>query len=145
MTAALIGVGLCHLGTAWGLRPAALPGRIAVGIAGVATVAVAAFPITAAGTPAAHTAAAGVAFVGLTVWPALARRRGREAAPVLRTAAALAATGVLAAALGWFALELAADSDRVGLSERVAAGAQSLWPLVVVVGCRRWIRSRRPD
>ena len=34
--------------------------------------------------------------------------------------------------------ELVADSGRVGLSERVAAGAQSVWPLVAAWGARKW-------
>ncbi|MDP9417533.1 MAG: hypothetical protein M3P48_06825, partial [Actinomycetota bacterium] len=36
--------------------------------------------------------------------------------------------------VGWFAVELRSDSPRVGLAERMAAGAQALWPLAVVAG-----------
>ncbi len=43
---------------------------------------------------------------------------------------------MLLALVGWFGVELAADSGRVGLAERAAAGAQALWPLVVAWGCR---------
>ncbi|NTW41094.1 MAG: DUF998 domain-containing protein, partial [Cellulomonadaceae bacterium] len=68
MTAGLALTGLCHLGTAAGLRPAALPGRALLGLGGLGTLAVAAFPVHVA--PVAHGLAAGTAFVALAVWPA---------------------------------------------------------------------------
>jgi hypothetical protein len=42
--------------------------------------------------------------------------------------------------VGWFFVELAVDGDRVGRSERVAAGAQAVWPLTAAWGARRWRR-----
>jgi hypothetical membrane protein len=48
-----------------------------------------------------------------------------------------AAGAVLLGLVGWFFVELVADTYRVGLSERVAAGAQSLWPLAAALGARR--------
>src|SRR4051794_5022699 len=48
MTAALVGVGLCHLVTAYGLG-AATPGRLVHALGGLATLAVAAFPLPAVG------------------------------------------------------------------------------------------------
>lgn len=136
MTVALLGVGASHLTTALGLRPANRLGRAALALAGIATVAVAAVPVTADSTPPAHTIAAGTAFLALTVFPALAGRSDKEAAALLRPVAAVVATAALAAALGWFAVELSSGGGRVGLSERVAAGAQALWPLAVVLSCR---------
>ena len=139
MTAALTGLGLCHLATAAALRPAARPGRALLGLGGLATLGVAAFPLPAGdGESGAHTAAAGVAFVSLAVWPALA---GRRAAPyVLTPATSVLATVTLSALVLWFGVELTADSSRVGLSERAAAGAQAVWPLVAAWGSRRWRR-----
>jgi hypothetical protein len=55
----------------------------------------------------------------------------------LRRPVSVAAGAVLLGLVGWFFVELVADTDRVGLSERVAAGAQSLWPLVAAWGARR--------
>jgi hypothetical protein len=46
--------------------------------------------------------------------------------------AAIAATAVLVSLLGWFGLEQLSHGDHIGLSERVAAVAESVWPLVVV-------------
>jgi hypothetical membrane protein len=135
MTAALAGVGVFHVVTALGLSPAATAGRVMLGVGGVATIMVAVFPLPAAGAAPAHAVSAGVAFVALAVWPALAwRRRGRGPAalrPVVSSAAALVLLGLLA----WFAVTLG-TGGRAGLAERLAAGAQACWPLVVTLSSR---------
>jgi hypothetical protein len=77
-----------------------------------------------------------VSFVALGAWPLVAGRPSSGVA-VLRPAVSVAAGAVLLGLVGWFFVELVADTDRVGLSERVAAGAQSLWPLVAAWGARR--------
>jgi hypothetical membrane protein len=137
MTSALAGLGLCHLTTAAALRQAAPAGRAVLAAGGLATVLVATFPLPAdgAGSPA-HTVAAGTAFVALAVWPAPA---GRPGAPgPLRPAVSQVAAAVLCGLTGWFFAELLLDDGRVGISERAAAGAQALWPMVVAWGARRW-------
>jgi hypothetical protein len=166
MTTALAALGLCHLGTALALRPAAPAGRLVLAAGGLATVGVAAVPLPAGGAEAGspgHTATAALAFGALAVWPAAAvlRRRAassssREsvAAPrpaaarpvvarpvVARPAVGLGAAAVLLGLVGWFTVELAADGPRVGRAERVAAGAQAVWPLVAVLGSLRPRRS----
>ena len=135
MTAALGGVGACHIVTALGLRPARLAGRVVLASGGVATALVAAFPLPSSGGSLAHTVAASASFVALAAWPAVAYRRTDEAALPLRRLPALAATGVLLGLDVWFAAEL--NGERVGLAERFAAGAQSLWPLLVVLATHR--------
>ncbi len=129
MTTALAGLGACHLTTALALRGAALPGRVVLAAGGVGTVLVAVFPLPGgdAGSTA-HTVVAGVSFAALGMWPLLAGRR--DGVGALRPAWSVPAGVVLLGLVGWFVVELVADSDRVGLSERVAAGAQSVWPLV---------------
>ena len=137
MTAALAGLGACHLTTALALRSAAAPGRVLLALGGIGTLLVAAIPLPAGGDgSAAHTAAAAVSFVSLGAWPLLAGRSSAEAWP-LRRPVSLTAGIVLLGLVGWFFVELVADTGRVGLSERVAAGAQSLWPLVAAWGARR--------
>jgi hypothetical protein len=54
----------------------------------------------------------------------------------LRPAAGAGATVVLFALLVWFGAELT-GGGQVGLAERILAGAESLWPLAVVLACRR--------
>ncbi|GAA1656968.1 DUF998 domain-containing protein [Actinoplanes couchii] len=127
MSLALVVVGVCHVVTALGLTWVATPGRIVLGLGGVATALVAAFPLPMAG----HGVVAAAAFGALAVWPAFDRRRGE---PVL-------AAAVLLGLVGWFAVSLV-TATHVGLAERVAAGAQALWPLVVVVTGRRPERPR---
>ncbi len=138
MTAALAGVGLCHVTTALALRPLARPGRALLGTGGVATLLVAAFPLPDDdGGSVPHTVAAGVAFLALSAWPAVAWHRGARWPTPARPGVALGAATVLMGLLGWFAAELAADDGRVGVAERVTAGAQALWPLVAVAASRR--------
>jgi hypothetical protein len=146
MTAAFYGVGACHLGTALALRPAAVPGRVLLAVAGAATIGVAAAPLPAGdGGSTAHTVAAGVSLVTLAVWPALAGHP-RAGAALRRRVAIPAAVGLLGL-VGWFFVELVGDTGRVGLSERVAAGAEALWPLTTVLAARlaqrRWFSYHR--
>lgn len=139
MTSALTGLGLCHVTTACALRAAAPAGRMVLAAGGLATLLVAAVPLPADDSGSlGHTVAAGVAFGALSAWPALAGRR--DVRGLLGTRTQSVAAGVLLGLLGWFAVEWASDSGRVGLSERVTAGAQALWPMAVAWGSRRWRR-----
>ena len=147
MTSALAGVGLAHVTTALALRGAALPGRLVLAGGGVATVLVAALPLPTVlgdGGSGPHAIVAGISFGALAVWPAFAMRGagqgadGKRSIPWgLRRKVAFAATAALLAGVGWFVTDLGQDMSQVGLSERVAAGAQALWPLLVVLSTRR--------
>lgn len=132
MTSALFGVGACHLATAAGLRAAAGPGRILLATGGAATLLVAALPLPVdGGSATAHAVFAGLAFGALGLWPALSWRRHAPVA-ALRAPVALGAAAVLLGLLGWFVGELGGGS-RLGLAERVAAGAQACWPFWVAL------------
>ena len=142
MTGALACVGLSHIATAWALAPAAVAGRLIHGVGGLATLGVAAFPLPPhGGSSSAHTATATVAFISLAVWPAFAWVRGRGpghvAAEVLGPRVSAAAACTLLLAVAWFFAELRTSGDKVGLAERVAAGAQAIWPLALVLSLRR--------
>jgi hypothetical protein len=127
MTAALALLGSCHLVTAGGLTAAGALARALLALGGAATIMVAALPQPSAG----HLPAAAVAFVALALWPVAAGLPGRRAA--------LLATLSLLAMLGWLAFELRGGA-LLGVSERVLAGAEALWPLAVVLGVQ--LRSR---
>ncbi len=148
MTTAIAGTGAAHMVSALGLRAAPAPGRWVHAVGGAATVLVAVFPLpTGNGDSAAHVAAAAVAFGALAAWPLVSWQRGDSPARRpwgLRPRTVAGAMLVLAGTLGWFVVELMSDSDRVGLSERSAAGAQALWPLAVVVSTRLLSRRRAP-
>jgi len=141
MTVSLAGSGACHVLTAVALRPARKAGRVVLAASGVATLLAAASPLPVEGEDApVHTAAATVAFAALATWPALAG--GDSAGFGLRpTVARTVAVGLLGL-VGWFAAELAAETGRLGLAERVAAGAQSVWPLVATVAAAMAVPGR---
>jgi len=118
MTTGLALTGVAHVGTAWSLDEAAPWGRAALALGGVSAGLVAVFALPSP----AHAPVAAASFVLLAVWPAAAVVPSRRVGWV--------AAGTLSALLVWFGLEL--GGPRVGLSERVVAGAQSLWPLAAV-------------
>jgi len=143
MTAAIAGTGLCHLVTALALRQASTVGRWWYAAGGLATTGVALFPLPAQGSSPGHVVTATAAFGLLATWPAVERLAARSRhAPAngvprlrgLRPAVVAVGSVLLLGTLAWFAAEAAAGSDRVGVSERAAAGAQALWPLLVVLG-----------
>jgi hypothetical membrane protein len=141
MTSALAGLGVCHVITAVGLRPARSAGRTVLAAGGIATVMVAAFPQPATGNSVAHTVAATAAFAALALWPPFAARRA-SSAPLLAGSASVAASAILLGLVVWFAAEL--HGGQRGLAERAAAGAQALWPLAVVVTTRRVLAKAEP-
>ena len=132
MTVALAVLGCCHLVTAGGLRPARPAGRVVLALGGLATLGVAAFPLPVHGTSTAHAAAAFIAFGCLSTWPAPAS--APDAGPALTPTVSRLATATLLALLVLFGLTL--DSSVEGLTERMLAGAQALWPAVVVLAAR---------
>jgi hypothetical membrane protein len=138
MTFGLFALGVCHLATATGLRPASRRGRTALAIGGAATVAVSLLPQPHHGSSAAHVTAAAVGFVALAIWPALAARP--DSYSLLSRRPSWIASAVLIALLAWFAISLSGAD--IGVSERALAGAQSFWPLAVVVGTLRRVRHR---
>ena len=145
MTWAMAAVGACYVATGLALRPAAPAGRVILIAVGVATVLVAANPERAgAGGSLPHTFWAAVGFIAMAAWPTAGRIRGEERTSDrrgsrvpygLRPAVSLGATAVMAGLLGWFGAELISGGRQVGLAERVLAGTQAIWPLVVVLTC----------
>ncbi len=133
MTLAIGITGVCHVITAAGLREAAIPGRAIYALAGLATFLVALFPLPdMTGSSVAHGVVAAGSFVGLAVWPVMARNRLARN-PALRDGYPVIATAVLGILVLTFFAIVATAGPGVGLTERVAAGAEALWPLVVVV------------
>ncbi|BDZ41579.1 hypothetical protein GCM10025865_08780 [Paraoerskovia sediminicola] len=146
MTAGLAVTGACHVATALGLRGAATPGRVLLALGGVSTAAVAALPVDL--YPQAHGIAAGVGFGALALWPALAGGRRGSGRP--RRAPLVVTSAVLVGLVVVFVLELQGltpdGGAATGLTERLAAGAQSLAPLGLVLAlmARHARSTRRP-
>ncbi|MGI8449625.1 MAG: DUF998 domain-containing protein [Streptosporangiaceae bacterium] len=138
MTLALAATGTCHVLTGMALRPAAWAGRLILMTGGAATALVAANPQPAGGGGSLpHTVWAAIGFTALAVWPLAARKRGPSVPPGLRPGVSAGAAAVLLGLLVWFGAELIGGGRQVGLAERVLAGAQAVWPLAVVLACRR--------
>jgi hypothetical membrane protein len=142
MTSGLIGLGLCHLLSALGLRAAHWPGRLTLAAGGLCTLLVAAFPLTPDRTDRAHVVLASAAFVCLAVWPLFAITRKAGAPFALRPLGASLASALLMSLLAWLGWALQQGSY-VGLAERVAAAAEALWPLLVVLNVARTERAIR--
>ncbi|MFF5369873.1 DUF998 domain-containing protein [Streptomyces sp. NPDC013187] len=136
MTAAFVALGFCHLLTAWGLRPAATAGRMALAAGGVSALAVAVFPAPSSGGSLSHGSVAAVGFAVLAAWPVLAARAGTAVPWALRPFPSLGATAVMAAGAAWFLIELHLHGV-AGVAERAVTTLQSVWPFVVVVSCLR--------
>ncbi|GGS79427.1 membrane protein [Streptomyces griseoviridis] len=135
MTGALLALGVCHLLSAWALRPAATPGRLALGGGGLVAFVVVVLPAPSSGGSLRHGSVAVIGFTLLALWPVLAARGGGTATPwALRPGPALAATAVMAACGLWYIVETQRHGA-AGLAERVTTFAQSVWPLMVVTSC----------
>ncbi|TPQ17068.1 DUF998 domain-containing protein [Streptomyces sporangiiformans] len=134
MTGALLALGACHLLTAWGLRPAALAGRVALGAGGAAALVVALSPVPSSGGSLRHGSVVVVGFTLLAVWPVLAAHRGGAAPWGLRPAPSIVVTALMGLGAAWFLIELHLDGAP-GVAERAVTAVQSLWPFVVVASC----------
>ena len=124
-------------------RTLALPGRITLLLAGLATFALAIFTTPSQdGHSDAHRIAASISFVLMSAWPLLSMRFDRSYPWVVRPAAAIGSTVGLALISVWFLMTwLDPNTTLVGLSERVIVTAQVIWLSVTVWVC--WLTERR--
>jgi hypothetical membrane protein len=136
MTGAFIALGVCHLLTAWGLRPAATPGRVALAAGGVSALVVAGVPVPTSGGSLSHGSVAAAGFTVLAAWPVLAVRTGGSVPWALRPLPSLGGTAVMAAGAAWFLLETHLHGV-AGVAERAVTTLQSVWPFVVALSCVR--------
>ena len=141
MTTSLVLTGVLLAITAWCLTGMRRAGRIALGLAGAATLAVAALPLPARGAGSVlHTVVAGTAFVLLALWPWLGSRTGARG--LLRPTIAHWASIVLLCAVASLSVSLALGSSAFGAHERIVAGMLVTWPFLTALVA--WIRSGWP-
>lgn len=137
MTGMLLALGTCYVVTAHALRPAAPAGRVALAGGGLCALALTLVPAPSSGGALEHGAVSTMGLVLLAVWPPLAAVRDRRPVPWgLRLDVSLAASALMGASALWFLAELQSEGAP-GVAERVVTSLQALWPLLVVVSCRR--------
>ncbi|MDT0421624.1 DUF998 domain-containing protein [Streptomyces evansiae] len=141
MTAALLALGACYMTIAAGLRPAARAGRLALAGGGAAAMGLTLVPAPLRGGDLGHGTVATTGFVLLALWPVLAADRSRAPAPWgLRPRVCAGATAAMAAGAVLLLGSLLAGWVP-GVTERALTFAQALWPLLVVLSCRRAARA----
>ncbi len=123
-------------------RALALPGRIVLLGAGLATYALAFFTTPSqVGHSDAHRIAATISFVLMSAWPLFSMRFDRRYAWALRPVGAVSATLVLTLISVWFLSSwLDPNSGNVGLTERVIVTAQVVWLSITV--CVSWLHQK---
>lgn len=140
---AMVALGACHVVTAWGLRVAAIAGRVALACGGVAVIGMALSPVPrGSGGSLVHGWVVGVGFTLMALWPVLAADRGGAAPWGLRPVLSIVVCALMGVGAAWFLIELHREGA-VGVAERVLTAAQTVWPFVVVASCLR--HSRRPE
>jgi hypothetical membrane protein len=124
-------------------RTLALPGRITLLLAGLATYALAIFTTPSQdGHSDAHRISASISFVLMSAWPLLSMRFDRRYSWVVRPAAAIGSTlGLTLISLWFLGTWLDPNTSVVGLSERVIVTAQVVWLSFTVWTC--WIHQRK--
>ena len=142
MTVFFVLTGLCHLVTVAFARGIGIPGRVAFLVGALATLGVAAFPLpSVAGSSATHTAFATTGFIFLAAWPLLGMRVRADVPWLIRPVGSIVGSAILTVICVWFLIVWGPHSSPVvGLVERIAADAESLWPAVVAIALFRHAR-----
>ena len=124
-------------------RSFAIPGRVALFLAGLATYALAIFSTPSqTGHSDLHRLSATVSFVLMSAWPLLSMRFDRRYPWVLRPLGAIASTLVLTIISLWFlSVWLDPQATMVGMAERLIVTAQVLWLSFTIWTC--WLFQRK--
>lgn len=132
-TVLFVATGLCHLVTIWFARGIGVLGRIVFLVGALASLAVAALPLPAHnGSSQAHNDAAIIGFVLLAAWPVFGMRLRKDVPWIVRPVGSILGTVVLTAICLWFlSVWTAPSGGAIGLVERIAADAESVWPAIV--------------
>jgi hypothetical membrane protein len=138
-----LGATLTVVGAIWA-RTLALPGRILLLLAGLATYALAIFTTPSqTGHSDLHRLSATISFVLMSAWPLFSMRFSKSAPWIVRPLAAISATILLAVISVWFLLTwLDPTSTNIGLAERVIVTAQVMWLSLTVWVCWAIERNR---
>jgi hypothetical protein len=140
VTGALYVIGVCHFGTAAGLRALTLRARVGLVVAGLAAIGIAASPQPVTGSRAQHLIFTVIGAVVITVWPALAAQRRAPASILVSARVSVFVSLGFLILLCWTVVETQGGGS-LGLAERVSSAIQAGWPLAVAVSLRRATRT----
>ncbi|NQW73617.1 MAG: DUF998 domain-containing protein [Actinobacteria bacterium] len=133
-TTAFVVSGLCYIVVAVSITDLGALGRLALAVGGIALLGVAAAPLSSPeGNSVAHSRVAGVYFLAMALWPVAGLVTTAGAPYLLTPLGATLSSVFLLFLLGVFVVNLRRQSGFVGLTERIVAGAMSIWPLVLVL------------
>jgi hypothetical membrane protein len=147
MTSALYAVGLGNVLTAAALVGLRGTSRLLLAAGGLAGIGVAVFPQPHNGSSPLHLGCAAVSIFILAIWPATVPANQPANQPAMSFAAEprtsillskrflVAVTGVLIGLDIWL-FAAGQGSGQLGVAERVATGAENMWPLAVVLTLR---------
>ena len=124
-------------------RSLAIPGRVTLFIAGLATYTLAIFTTPSqTGHSDAHRLSATISFVLMSAWPLFSMRFKGDRPWVIRPLGAISATVVLTIISLWFlSTWLDPNATNVGLAERIIVTAQVCWLSFTVWTC--WLYQRK--
>ncbi len=133
-TAAFVVSGLCYVVSAIAISDLGTLGRILLAAGGIALISVAAAPLPSPdASSAAHSGVAGAHCVAMALWPVAGMVTAEGAPWLLTPVGATASSALLLVLLAVFLVNLRRDTAVVGLTERIVAGAMTIWPLLVVL------------
>ena len=135
----LVFIGIAHIATAIGLRPADVIGRWLLGAGGFVMMVLAFVPNNVVGkTYMRHTLTSAIAFGLLALWPAMSARNGRGVPWPLRRRVTIIVSIVVCVLIEITLWGLILQTTTDGVREFALYAWTSLWPLVVVL----WVRLR---
>ncbi|WP_216899188.1 DUF998 domain-containing protein [Nocardia alni] len=147
-TAGIVTVGffvtaMCCIVTAWGLRMLPIASRALLTAVGCCGLLVACAPQRNHSQNSVHLCAVVLGAVLLALWPLSTIPAYRFSLRVCSAPMAVTVSAVFMLLLVWTGYE-AVDGGLLGLAERVTIVAEMFWPVPVVFGLRRAVRSAEP-
>ena len=133
---------LCDFVVAIYARALPKAARVAIFLAGVATIGLTVFATPSQDSYSIpHRIFAIASFIIFSIWPLFAIRRGPGAPPLLRPTAAILGTIFLVSVSIWFLSLWADDASTItGLGERIGVAVQGIYPMAVIWHSWYWLR-----
>lgn len=136
ITTTMVAVGVCQLVIAWGFQLARTPGRVLIGLSGMAVFGVAAFPVPSVFADSnLHTFMAGVVLIAMCLWPIFSIHNHHLAPWILSVKGAWTATVIQAVVGLVFLAAWLVNHQLTGLLEMLLLSTQSATVIAATVLC----------